>query len=638
MNVRSPFRATGLFAVLPAALALCSCGETAPPDAELQVAAATDQCGLTIPVAPMPVNLHLTTIKMNGHSVNSAREVTVSVTLPGMQTTSRFIGYYTGTGLSNPLTQFNCSSVGALPGSDGYCTTSLPLPSTVGSTAFTGSFPVGVTSGNASVKVNGVQVNFTIDNHGHTSQTCATTWLYTNGTIIDGDKITVCWAGGVADPITAPPALQTIFYSAPGEGSSVSLKQSNTISTKTTWSGTTGGSVNVKFTGELLGSSMTLSASTSYSHGETHTSGSATGFTLKSKAMFPDPNDDTFAITYGIPAAYVDFRDGTTPTVIEYLSSGGYLQTLTMRELKGLAQTPQDFTDILPGNQCVIKKYITPQVAQGFLDEDPFYASSVEQALANNPDRFQPATHTPLALWHGDRPTSDDQVTGSGTDTTVGLTIGGSYMTTLYGVGLTGTDSVTYSVTHSDMNQSTGSITLDTKSPCVEGYVDLYMDKKYGTIVSLPHLMDACNAPVDSCLCDPNSPDPCYASSNHVLLPDESLAPGQSLQSCNHKWTLTLQPNGMLVENYQDGSIATSFYTPGANIAIMQGDGNFVVYDPAWNALANTGTYGNDGRGLYFILQNDGSLNIYQPTINVITGGSGAALPRGAFWTMLPGG
>jgi len=47
---------------------------------------------------------------------------------------------------------------------------------------------------------------------------------------------------------------------------------------------------------------------------------------------------------------------------------------------------------------------------------------------------------------------------------------------------------------------------------------------------------------------------------------------------------------------------------------------------------------GNDGLGLYFILQNDGSLNIYQPTINVISGGSGAKLPRGAFWTMLPGG
>src|SRR4051812_40790380 len=47
MNVRSLFRATGLSGVVAAAFALCACG-TAPPDEEQQVAAVTDQCGLTI--------------------------------------------------------------------------------------------------------------------------------------------------------------------------------------------------------------------------------------------------------------------------------------------------------------------------------------------------------------------------------------------------------------------------------------------------------------------------------------------------------------------------------------------------------------------------------------------------------------
>src|SRR6185369_11679439 len=89
----------------------------------------------------LPVTLRLTTIKMNVHSVNPALPVNVSVTLPGLATTTRYIGDYSGKAISNTNTQFNCSTVGALPGSDGYCTTKLPLRTTVGSTQFTGSYP-----------------------------------------------------------------------------------------------------------------------------------------------------------------------------------------------------------------------------------------------------------------------------------------------------------------------------------------------------------------------------------------------------------------------------------------------------------------------------------------------------------------
>ncbi|HEV2060310.1 MAG TPA: hypothetical protein VGR11_13220 [Solirubrobacteraceae bacterium] len=45
--------------------------------------------------------------------------------------------------------------------------------------------------------------------------------------------------------------------------------------------------------------------------------------------------------------------------------------------------------------------------------------------------------------------------------------------------------------------------------------------------------------------------------------------------------------------------------------AVMQGDGNFVLYHQGWNALWSSGTYGNPGS--YIVMQNDGNLVIYNP-------------------------
>jgi hypothetical protein len=149
------------------------------------------------------------------------------------------------------------------------------------------------------------------------------------------------------------------------------------------------------------------------------------------------------------------------------------------------------------------------------------------------------------------------------------------------------------------------------------------MDKAFGTILSVPHLEDSCNAPVN-----------CSNGQQRVLLSGQSLGRGQSLISCNGQWSLFLQSDGMLVEQFvPDGSIATSFWTPGATSATMQTNGDFVVRDAVGNVLTDSGT--SSSSGAFLILQDDGFINIYNPLGNP-AGGVGGALP--ALWSMAPGG
>lgn len=96
----------------------------------------------------------------------------------------------------------------------------------------------------------------------------------------------------------------------------------------------------------------------------------------------------------------------------------------------------------------------------------------------------------------------------------------------------------------------------------------------------------------------------------------EGLGKGQTLNSCDGRFSLTMQTDGNLVL-YQSGGGAlwatwTTGYT-GRNLsAFMQTDGNLVVYaDPFWNwiPLWNSGTPGYPNSRLQ--LQNDGNLVIY---------------------------
>jgi parallel beta-helix repeat protein len=95
-----------------------------------------------------------------------------------------------------------------------------------------------------------------------------------------------------------------------------------------------------------------------------------------------------------------------------------------------------------------------------------------------------------------------------------------------------------------------------------------------------------------------------------TLTANQGLYPGQSLTSCDGRFTLTLQNDGNLVLSY-DGSALWSAGTAGDRSAevLMQGDGNLVVYSDTGTGLWTSGTSNDSGARL--ALQNDGNLVIY---------------------------
>jgi hypothetical protein len=87
-----------------------------------------------------------------------------------------------------------------------------------------------------------------------------------------------------------------------------------------------------------------------------------------------------------------------------------------------------------------------------------------------------------------------------------------------------------------------------------------------------------------------------------------------SIESANGLYTLIYQSDGNLVL-YPNGS-TNALWASGTNgssrgSAIMQTDGNFVVYDQSGNAAFAAGTDGNPGSRL--VVQNDGNVVIYAP-------------------------
>jgi hypothetical protein len=95
-----------------------------------------------------------------------------------------------------------------------------------------------------------------------------------------------------------------------------------------------------------------------------------------------------------------------------------------------------------------------------------------------------------------------------------------------------------------------------------------------------------------------------------MLTRGESLGPGQSVSSCDGRFRLTMQTDGNLVL-YQQSTALWNSGTQGTTgqRAIMQNDGNFVVYDAGNNAVWHSHTYNNPGA--YLAVQNDGNLVVY---------------------------
>lgn len=95
-----------------------------------------------------------------------------------------------------------------------------------------------------------------------------------------------------------------------------------------------------------------------------------------------------------------------------------------------------------------------------------------------------------------------------------------------------------------------------------------------------------------------------------ALPPNTAIYQGQQITSPNGVYRLILQTDGNLVYYKSDGAVRFATYSYG-NVAVMQGDGNFVEYSgssPVWH----TRTSGN--AGAYLTTQDDGNLVVYSST------------------------
>ena len=93
-----------------------------------------------------------------------------------------------------------------------------------------------------------------------------------------------------------------------------------------------------------------------------------------------------------------------------------------------------------------------------------------------------------------------------------------------------------------------------------------------------------------------------------ILPSGGSLTAGQSIESPNGRYRLTMQGDGNLVE-YHDANVAWASGTssPGSR-AVMQGDGNLVVYNASNTALWASGTSGHPGA--YLVLGDAGEFGV----------------------------
>ena len=99
-----------------------------------------------------------------------------------------------------------------------------------------------------------------------------------------------------------------------------------------------------------------------------------------------------------------------------------------------------------------------------------------------------------------------------------------------------------------------------------------------------------------------------------TLFPGQSLLPGQSLQSDNRLYTLTMQPDGNVVLRDSESKPLWRTGTGGGQIDprdfIMQTDGNLVLYDTSGQQHWASKTQGNPGA--FLNVQDDGNVVVYR--------------------------
>ncbi|WP_448616275.1 L,D-transpeptidase family protein [Modestobacter sp. URMC 112] len=101
------------------------------------------------------------------------------------------------------------------------------------------------------------------------------------------------------------------------------------------------------------------------------------------------------------------------------------------------------------------------------------------------------------------------------------------------------------------------------------------------------------------------------AAGGDLLVAGEGLAPGQQLVSADRRYRAVMQPDGNFVVYAADGRVLAATGTYGAgNRLTMQADGNLVVYSGSGRPLWDTRSWGNAGARV--VLQTNGDLVVWR--------------------------
>lgn len=115
---------------------------------------------------------------------------------------------------------------------------------------------------------------------------------------------------------------------------------------------------------------------------------------------------------------------------------------------------------------------------------------------------------------------------------------------------------------------------------------------------------------------------------NTDLRPNDVLLPGERIFSIDDQYEVTMQTDGNLVLYGATGALwSTHTWGIPGNHAILQKDGNLVVYTTAGRALWSSKTNGHPGD--YAHLQNDGNFVVYSGTKALWASGTYATRPKG---------
>ena len=112
----------------------------------------------------------------------------------------------------------------------------------------------------------------------------------------------------------------------------------------------------------------------------------------------------------------------------------------------------------------------------------------------------------------------------------------------------------------------------------------------------------------------PPPPPPTQCS---VIAGNQGLVAGSTQISCDGRFILNMQRDGNLVL-YEGGTPLWATNTVGKStaFAVMQGDGNFVLYNTTGKPIWASNTAGHPGA--FIVVQNDGNLVIYDSSSRVL--------------------